>query len=99
MKKRKVGIVESDKMDKTISVVVERLVRHPRYEKYIRRRSTFKAHDPHNEAKAGDLVEIQETRPLSKTKSWRLVRVLRRFGAALPQLTEQEAATPHSAEL
>ena len=78
MKRRSRGLVKSDKMDKTISVVVERLMRHPRYGKYVRRRSTFKAHDARNEARPGDLVEIEESRPLSKTKCWRLVRVVRR---------------------
>ena len=80
-------------MDKTISVVVERLLQHPRYGKFVRRRATFKAHNPHDEAKAGDLVEIEETRPLSKTKSWRLVRILTRASTdeAAPA-TEQAGA-------
>ena len=78
MRRRAQGVVKSDKMDKTISLVVERLVRHPRYGKYVRQRSTFKAHDSHNEARVGDLVEIEESRPLSKTKCWRLLRIVRR---------------------
>ena len=78
MKRRARGIVKSSKMDKTISVVVERLLLHPRYGKYVRRTSTYKAHDTNNEAKPGDLVEIEESRPLSKTKTWRLVRIVRR---------------------
>ena len=78
MRRRAQGVVKSDKMDKTVSVIVERQVRHPRYGKYVRRRSTFKAHDTHNEARPGDLVDIEESRPLSKTKCWRLVRIVRR---------------------
>jgi small subunit ribosomal protein S17 len=87
MRRRAQGVVKSDRMDKTISVVVERQVRHPRYGKYVRRRSTFKAHDSHNEARAGDLVEIEESRPISKTKCWRLLRIVRRA-----QTHEVEAA-------
>ena len=62
-------------MDKTITVSMKRLVKHPRYKKYIRKETKFKAHDEHNEAKHGDIVEIMETRPLSKTKNWRMVRL------------------------
>ncbi len=72
------GIVRSDAMDKTISVEVERLVRHPLYKKYIRRRTVLKAHDERNEARKGDVVEIAACRPLSKTKHWRLVRIVER---------------------
>ncbi|MBI2192821.1 MAG: 30S ribosomal protein S17 [Planctomycetes bacterium] len=72
------GVVSSDKMTKTITVEVERLVLHSKYQKYVRRRTKFKAHDEKNEAKIGDLVRIAPTRPLSKTKNWRLVEVLRR---------------------
>ena len=75
-RKVKIGIVTSDKMDKTITVVIKRLVKHPKYRKYIRRITKLKAHDEKNQAKIGDRVEIMETRPLSKTKHWRLVRVL-----------------------
>ena len=71
------GVVRSDSMDRTIVVETERLVRHPRYRKYVRRFSTYKAHDEANEAKVGDRVEIVESRPISKTKSWRLVSVLK----------------------
>jgi small subunit ribosomal protein S17 len=74
------GVVKSDKMDKTITVRVERLVRHPKFGKYLRRFTTCKVHDEKNEAKAGDFVEIMETRPISATKRWRLTRVLRRPG-------------------
>jgi small subunit ribosomal protein S17 len=70
------GQVVSDKMDKTITVLVERLVRHPVYGKYMRRSSKFHAHDAENIAKMGDVVEIKESRPYSKTKCWSLVKVL-----------------------
>jgi len=72
------GKVVSDKMDKTIVVAVSRLVRHPLYPKVIRKTSKFKVHDELNEARIGDVVEIMETRPLSKTKHWRLVRIIKR---------------------
>jgi small subunit ribosomal protein S17 len=63
-------------MDKTITVKVEKLVKHPLYGKYIKRATIYKAHDEEKKAKVGDKVEIMETRPLSKTKRWRLVRIL-----------------------
>lgn len=69
------GVVVSDAMDKTISVLVEEKIQHPVYKKRINRSKKYKAHDELNEAKLGDTVEIMETRPLSKTKRWRLVRV------------------------
>ena len=72
------GEVVSDKMDKTIVVAVTRLVRHPLYPKVIKKTTKFNAHDEFNEAKEGDIVEIMETRPLSKTKRWRLVRIIKR---------------------
>ena len=72
------GVVVRDKTDKTIRVDVERLVQHRRYGKYIRRRTKIYAHDENNEARIGDVVEVMETRPLSKTKCWRLVRVVSR---------------------
>ncbi len=70
------GRVISDRADKTISVEVSRLTKHPKYKKHIRRQSVFKAHDEHNRAKVGDWVTIYETRPLSKTKRWKLFNVL-----------------------
>jgi small subunit ribosomal protein S17 len=70
------GRVVSSKMNKSITVAVERQVAHPLYGKFIRRRSKLHAHDETNECREGDLVLIQECRPLSKTKSWRLVKVL-----------------------
>lgn len=69
------GEVISDSMDKTITVLVEEKIQHPVYKKRINRSKKYKAHDELNEAKVGDIVEIMETRPLSKTKRWRLVRV------------------------
>jgi small subunit ribosomal protein S17 len=66
------GVVVSDKMDKTVVVAVQRLVRHPKYRKYVRSRKRFKAHDEANECKVGDRVRISETRPLSRDKRWRV---------------------------
>ncbi len=74
----KQGRVASDKMDKTIVVVTETRVPHPVYKKVVRRSTRFKAHDELNEAKSGDLVRIQECRPMSRDKRWRLVEVLER---------------------
>ncbi|HTU88682.1 MAG TPA: 30S ribosomal protein S17 [Gemmataceae bacterium] len=70
------GVVTSDKMNKTRRVEIPRLVKHPRYGKYIRRRTICHVHDENNESRLGDTVEIMETRPLSKTKCWRLVRIV-----------------------
>ena len=71
-----VGVVTSDKMNKTRRVEIPRLVKHVRYGKYIRRRTICHVHDENNESHTGDTVEIMETRPLSKTKNWRLIRVV-----------------------
>ena len=76
-RKTVVGRVKSDAMNKTIAVEVDRLVKHPRYQKYLRRRTRYYAHDERNEAKPGDQVRIMATRPLSKLKRWRLVEILR----------------------
>jgi small subunit ribosomal protein S17 len=76
------GTVVSNKMQKTIAVVVERLVKHPQYGKYIRRTTKLLAHDESNVSKQGDLVSIAECRPFSKRKSWRLVEVIRRAEAS-----------------
>jgi len=70
------GRVVSDKMDKTITVLVERRVKHPIYGKFIRRSTKVHAHDASNECGVGDLVQVEQCRPLSKTKSWRLVKVV-----------------------
>ncbi|MCI0538785.1 MAG: 30S ribosomal protein S17 [Verrucomicrobiales bacterium] len=86
-RKERVGEVVSDKMNKTIIVRVERRFRHPQFKKVITRYRKFYAHDEKSEAKQGDRVRIQETRPLSKTKCWRLVEVVERF-AAEPTATE-----------
>ena len=72
------GRVISDKMNKTVVVVVERLVEHPLYGKRVKRTQKFHAHDENNEAQVGDLVEIRETRPLSKMKRWRIARIVER---------------------
>ncbi|MFB9886582.1 30S ribosomal protein S17 [Balneatrix alpica] len=69
------GRVVSDKMDKTVTVLIERKVKHPIYGKYVKRSTKLKAHDENNECQLGDLVTIQETRPFSKTKTWKLVKI------------------------
>jgi small subunit ribosomal protein S17 len=76
IRKTKTGVVSSDKMEKTITVAVERKVKHPIYGKFVKKTTKFHAHDENNEAKPGDVVKIMETRPLSKTKRWRLVEVI-----------------------
>ncbi len=83
-RKERVGEVVSDKMNKTIIVRVERRFRHPKYKKVVTGFKKFYAHDEKNEAKPGDRVRIQETRPLSKTKCWRLIEVLERNTQAAP---------------
>lgn len=77
-RKTRIGKVVSDKMDKTIVVAIETLVRHPLYKKTMKRTTKFKAHDENNECKMGDRVLIMETRPLSKEKRWRLVEIIER---------------------
>ena len=84
----RVGKVISDKMQKTIAVLVERRVQHPRYKKYVRRRKKFYAHDEREEASVGDLVRIRETRPLSKLKRWQLVEVIQRTPSVLAKVEE-----------
>ncbi|MDP7638138.1 MAG: 30S ribosomal protein S17 [Candidatus Hydrogenedentes bacterium] len=76
-RKERVGLVVSDKMEKTITVAVERRVPHPLYKKTIRRTKKYHAHDQENTCNVGDLVRIRESRPLSKTKRWRLVEVVK----------------------
>jgi small subunit ribosomal protein S17 len=75
-RKTRIGIVSSDKMTKTITVNVERKVKHPIYGKFVKKTTKFHAHDEQNTAGAGDTVRIMETRPLSKTKRWRLVEII-----------------------
>ncbi len=77
-RKSRTGVVESNKADKTITIVCNRLVKHPKYGKYINRRTVLHAHDAKNEADIGDRVEVAQCRPISKNKSWRLVRILER---------------------
>ena len=77
-RKERIGVVVSDKMDKTITVRVDWVSHHPVYNKLMRLSEKFKAHDETNSAKAGDTVKIQETRPLSKTKRWRLVEIIKK---------------------
>ena len=79
-KKRLVGSVVSDKMDKTVVVRVERLVRHPRYGKVLRRAKKYKAHDAKNECRVGDVVRIVESRPLSREKRWAVEEIVKRTG-------------------
>ncbi len=94
-RKTKAGRVVSDKMDKTIVVSVERLARHPLYKRVIRLTTKFKAHDERNEARVGDRVLIEESRPLSATKRWRLVEVLQPAGDHSPasDIVAEEAET------
>jgi small subunit ribosomal protein S17 len=76
LRKQRVGIVTSNKMEKTITVSVERRLRHPIYGKYVKKTKKFMAHDEHNECQIGDVVRIEESRPLSANKRWRLIQVL-----------------------
>ncbi len=78
LRKERIGIVSSNKMEKSITVIVERRVKHPKYGKFIRKSSKFMAHDENNDCNIGDKVKIMETRPLSKNKCWRLVEILER---------------------
>jgi small subunit ribosomal protein S17 len=76
LRKTRIGVVTSNKMTKTITVQIERKVKHPIYGKFVKKSTRFHAHDEKNEASIGDLVRIMETRPLSKTKRWRLVDIV-----------------------
>ena len=78
LRRERIGVVVSNKMDKSITVLVERKVKHPKYGKFIKRSSKFMAHDEKNECVMGDTVRIMETRPLSKNKCWRLVEIIER---------------------
>jgi small subunit ribosomal protein S17 len=78
LRKTRIGVVSSNKMVKTITVTVERRLRHPIYGKFVKKTKTFMAHDETNDCKPGDVVRIMETRPLSKLKRWRVVEVLER---------------------
>jgi small subunit ribosomal protein S17 len=76
LRKTRTGVVTGNKMDKTITVAVERKVKHPIYGKFVKKTTRFHAHDEKNECTVGDTVRIMETRPLSKTKRWRLIEVV-----------------------
>lgn len=78
LRKERVGIVSSNKMDKTITVAVDRKVKHPIYGKFVHKTKKFHAHDEKNECGIGDTVRIMETRPMSKSKCWRLVEIIER---------------------
>jgi small subunit ribosomal protein S17 len=93
-RKTKVGRVVSDKMDKTIVVSVERLTRHRLYKRVVRMTTRFSAHDESNQARVGDTVLIEESRPLSRTKRWRLVEVMSRAAEGrLSEIVAEEAET------
>lgn len=76
-RKSRQGVVISDKMDKTVVVLVEQLIQHPVYKKFIRKRKKYKAHDPENRCRVGDQVSITETRPLSREKRWRVQNIVK----------------------
>ena len=78
LRKERIGVVTSDKMDKSIVVSVVRKVKHPKYGKFVKKTKKFVAHDETNDSDIGDTVKIMETRPLSKTKNWRLVEIVER---------------------
>ncbi len=78
LRKERIGIVTSDKMDKTITVAVQRREKHPIYGKFVKKTTKFSAHDEKNDCGIGDTVKIMETRPLSKNKRWRLVEIIER---------------------
>lgn len=98
-RRRVVGIVTSTKMQKTIVVESERTVQHPVFKKYLRRATAYKAHDEKGEAEVGDRVELMETRPISRTKFFRLVRIIKkaRIPAATPELKLEEELEAGSA--
>jgi len=95
-RRTEIGVVTSDKMQKTRRVEIPRLVKHSRYGKYIKRRTICHVHDEKNESHIGDRVEIMETRPLSKMKNWRLVRIVTKSAQALAaeKAAEKAAGTP-----
>jgi small subunit ribosomal protein S17 len=93
-----VGVVASDKADKTIKVVVEFQTKHAKYGKYLKRRTTLHAHDEKNEAKEGDRVELAECRPLSKTKHHRLVRIVEKAPERAVQVSAEEVMTGKAPE-
>ncbi|MBI4343235.1 MAG: 30S ribosomal protein S17 [Candidatus Omnitrophica bacterium] len=94
VRKTLVGLVTSNRMAKTIVVRVDRLSRHPVYQRVLKHSASFKAHDEKNEAKIGDLVKVMETRPLSKDKRWRLVEIVRKASLAPPVPDAEEPKAP-----
>jgi small subunit ribosomal protein S17 len=78
LRKERVGVVKSNKMDKSVTVTIERKERHAMYGKFVKKSSTFVAHDEKNDCNIGDTVRIMETRPMSKSKNWRVVEILER---------------------
>ena len=78
LRKERIGVVTSDKMEKSIVVSVERKVKHPKYGKFVKKTTKFDAHDENNDCHVGDTVRIMETRPLSKSKNWRMVEIVER---------------------
>lgn len=78
LRKERIGVVVSNKMEKSIVILVERKVKHPKYGKFVKKSTRFMAHDEKNECNIGDTVRIMETRPLSKNKCWRLVEIIER---------------------
>jgi small subunit ribosomal protein S17 len=91
LRKQRTGLVISDRMQKTVVVVVERTVMHPKYKRYLKRRTRVKAHDENNQSRVGDRVLIVEGRPLSRDKRWRVSKILQR--ARTIQIEETEGAT------
>lgn len=96
-RKERVGVVISDKMDKTITVQVDWITHHPVYRKLMRRATRFKVHDEKDSAKTGDTVRIQETRPLSKTKRWTLVEIVKKASSAPAETAGEEAGKSKAA--
>jgi len=92
------GVVASDRANKTIKVVVEYQTRHPKYGKYIKRRTVLHAHDENNDAREGDVVEIAECRPLSRTKHHRLLRIVERAPEKAVQVSAEEVMTGKAPE-
>lgn len=78
LRKERIGVVTSDKMEKSVVVSVERKVKHPKYGKFVKKTTRFVAHDENNDCHVGDTVRIMETRPLSKSKNWRMVEIVER---------------------
>ncbi len=93
-----VGVVASDKGDKTIKVITNYQMKHPKYGKYLKRRTVMHAHDEQNEAKEGDTVELAECRPLSRTKHFRLVRIVTKGGERAVQVSAEEVMTGKAPE-